>query len=59
MSNKNGSQSTVKSEHFTVEIEVLGNSEYKNTKNINEFLRNSLREFGATYNVLDCTVLEE
>ena len=44
-------------EKIVVTFEVAGNNEYQKTKNINEFLRNSFREFAASYNVIDYEVL--
>ena len=40
-----------------VQFELADACEYKTTKSINEFLRNSFREFAASYNVIDYEVL--
>ena len=42
-----------------VQFELADACEYKTTKSINEFLRNSFREFAASYNVIDYEVLNE
>ena len=42
---------------IVVQFELADACEYKTTKSINEFLRNSFREFAASYNVIDYEVL--
>ena len=42
---------------IVVQFELADACEYKITKSINEFLRNSFREFAASYNVIDYEVL--
>ena len=44
MSNLNGQQ-------IIVELDVQGLDEYQQTKNVNDFFRTAIREFGATYGV--------
>lgn len=56
MLTKNGSKETVS---ISVEFVVGGLNDYQQSKNINEFLRHSLREFGATYNVADFEVKDD
>ena len=42
---------------IVVQFELADACEYKTTKSIIEFLRNSFREFAASYNVIDYEVL--
>ena len=44
---------------IVVQFELADACEYKTTKSINEFLRNSFREFAASYNIIDYEVLNE
>ena len=45
-------------EKIVVTFEVAGNNEYQKTKNINEFLRNSYREFAASSSIIDYEVVD-
>ena len=45
-------------EKIVVTFEVAGNNEYQTTKNINEFLRNSYREFAASSSIIDYEVVD-
>ena len=45
-------------EKIVVTFEVAGNNEYQKTKNINEFLRNSYREFAASNSIIDYEVVD-
>lgn len=45
-------------EQIVVTFEVAGNNEYQTTKNINEFLRNSYREFAASSSIIDYEVVD-
>lgn len=55
MLTKNGSKG--EAEVF-VKFLVGGLDDYQQSKNINEYLRHCMREFGATYNVADYEVKE-
>ena len=46
-------------EKIVVTFEVAGNNEYQKTKNINEFLRNSYREFAASSSIIDYEVVDK
>ena len=45
-------------EKIVVTFEVAGNNAYQTTKNINEFLRNSYREFAASSSIIDYEVID-